>query len=177
VANQVIKSNRLGSAASNLTNQINLARVTAVRLNKPVEMRFFSYVDAQQPGSNAQYRASQIWVGDAPYQPLTTFDDGVVIATGTSSGSWSSLLDPAHNGGAGQEPPKEFTLSRAAAGTSLAASTFKFQPDGSTNLGGSGHWSLTLAQEQDLAGDVLPANFITIMVDPVNGSVRTLRPD
>lgn len=177
VANQVIQSNRLGSAASNLANQINLARMTAVRLNKPVEVRFFSYADAQAPGSAAGYRAAQLWVGSAPFQPMTVFEDGVIIATGTAEASWSSLLNPTYNAGAGAEPPPDFKLARAVPGSAITVSTFQFQPDGSTNLGGSGHWSLTLAQESDLAGDALPPNFITLMVDPVNGSVRMLRPD
>lgn len=173
---QVIQGSRLGSAASTLANELNLARMTAVKMNQPVEVRFFSYAEAAAPGSEPRFRAWQIWSGDQPGTPLTLLGEGVVFATGTSGGAWSSLVDGTLNGGAGQEVPGEFHPPGADSSRPVLVSSFQFRPDGSVALSASGRWCLTLAMEEGLAGDRLPDNFITLVLDPVNGSIRTLRP-
>jgi hypothetical protein len=64
------------------------------------------------------------------------------------------------------------------AGASYRYVALRFQPDGSTDLlptGGS--WFLTVHDE--IAGDALaqpPADFSTIEIDPLNGSLKFFRP-
>jgi hypothetical protein len=57
---------------------------------------------------------------------------------------------------------------------------FRFLPDGSTNLPPVGtKWYITVHAEADLAktaGDQPPPNFFTLMIEPVSGASKILRP-
>jgi len=60
---------------------------------------------------------------------------------------------------------------------------FRFMPDGSTNLPGrslsdpSGAWFITIHGLTDkMAGSVPPANFYTLQVDPISGTLKQFRP-
>jgi uncharacterized protein (TIGR02596 family) len=175
---QVVQANRLTSCAANLANQINAARMLSIRLNQPVEFRFYRYTDRETPGSAPAYRSYQVWVNGSPYQGIVTFEPGIVLSTNVSGGSWSSILDPATNlRGTNQPLPVHFEIPRATDNTSARYSFFQFRPNGSTNLSSSNQWTLTMLMEKDAARTELPANFVSEVIDPLTGAVRTLRPE
>ncbi len=176
---QVLQANRLTSCAVNLANQMNAARMLSIRMNKPVEVRFYQYADSQSASSAVGYRAYQIWLNGSPYQGVVRFEPGVVLsAVNDSSGaSWSSILDPAQNlTGANQPLPANFQIPGATNSSSAKYSSFQFRSNGSTNLSGNTQWTLTMLMEKDAARTELPANFITEVIDPLTGAVRTYRP-
>jgi len=56
--------------------------------------------------------------------------------------------------------------------------SFRFQPDGSTNLPPKTGWYVTLRQLKDkVKGKVPPPNFFTLQIDPVSGTTRPFRPN
>jgi hypothetical protein len=106
------------------------------------------------------------------------------------SESLSTLLDS----GQGSEDDKEYGFLAPSTGLGEVPSTgfrssrqegveyvsFRFRPDGSTDLpgrsrGGSDTWYLTLVKGEGEEGAV-PENFFTIQVDPFNGKIDVFRP-
>lgn len=180
VTSQVIQGNRLTSSAINLANQLNAARMLAIRLNQPVEFRFYQYVDRESPGSSPAYRACQVWLKESPYQRIVSFETGVILSMGKESSGepWSSILNPTKNPyGANQPLPTNFKIPGATDNSGAKYSYFQFRPDGSTTLSENSQWSLTMLLEKDGAGKELPPDFVTEVIDPLTGSVRVLRPD
>ena len=109
---------------------------------------------------------------------MARFETGVTLSMAKSgSESWSSILDPQTNSqGADQSLPEGFEMPRALDSASARNSVFQFRPDGSTNLSGNRQWTLTLLHEKDTARTELPPNFVSIVIDPLNGRVHTLSP-
>jgi hypothetical protein len=55
--------------------------------------------------------------------------------------------------------------------------SFRFLPDGSTDLKPTGKWFVTIhGQEAKEEASEPPSNFFTIQVDPINGATRSYRP-
>ncbi|MGB8355392.1 MAG: Verru_Chthon cassette protein D [Chthoniobacteraceae bacterium] len=182
--NTVLKGSQLTQGAQMISDQINLARQTALSANRSVEVRFYQYGDPQTPGEQAtspgtgKYRAIQLFevqdtgsataLGKVVSMPSSIIlDSGAALSTllGTSlQKTWTSS-DP------------QTSLPRV--GTSYNCCYMRFLPDGSTNLAPSSGspWFLTLHGIND--GDGLakpPTNFFTIQLDPTNGHTKTFRP-
>ncbi|WP_049975577.1 Verru_Chthon cassette protein D [Chthoniobacter flavus] len=175
----VVQSSRLSNCAVNLMNQLNAARMLAIRMNQPVEMHFYQYADTEDPGQTPAYHGCDMWVNGIRYSTMTTFETGVVLSAmkDASGQSWSSILDPSVNTlGTNQPLPTGIKIGRAASSPAPTYSYFQFRPDGSTNLSGSQQWTLTLLMEKDSARTVLPSNFVSIVLDPLTGGVRMLSP-
>lgn len=181
VTRPLMQANRITSAASVLVNQINLARMTAIKLNKPVEMRFYSYRDAESGSPAAYYQAYQLWVGEVAHGDLIRLGGGVAFSTlnAGSANSCSNLLDAAVNTSGGAQPvdTTKVVIGGAATSPTPRQSSFQFRSDGSTNLNGTTIWTLTLVSESDADQASLPANFVTLSIDPLTGSVKTIRPN
>jgi hypothetical protein len=89
------------------------------------------------------------------------------------------------NGTNDPQLPKSVTVSGKAQPIQYGYVYFRFLPDGSTNLpiqgsttaGASGAWCITLQNITDPAKPATPpANFFTLVVDPVSGTIKQYRP-
>lgn len=187
----VLKANSLTQGSQDFIGQLTLARQEALTKNHPIEVRLYQYADPNIGGETAgspatgRYRALQIFsISDSglavpldkvEHFPTTfMFDSGSTLsslipqAASTTPNAAAPLL---LNG------PQNFSI--PVAGKNFNMVTFRFNPDGSTNLGVTpvGGWFITSHLIQN--GDRLtkaPANFATLQIDSSNGTLREFRP-
>ena len=186
-ASTILRGNQLTQASDMMVAGLTLARQTAISNNCPVEIRFYQYGDPSYPGeqanaaSSGKYRAFQMFRID---DSGTATAAGKVIQLPTSilidadSTTFSTLLgSPQSNPATGLSIPR--------AGVYYNYCSFRFRPDGSTNLSPTApplYWSLTLHNLVDkntpdpVTGPQPPSNYATIQVDPVSGTVTSYRP-
>lgn len=189
----ILRGTQLSQAEQILTDQVKLARQMALTKNHSVQVRFIRYGDPEMPGEKANdpatgfYRAIQLMEildnGDAvPLDKPQWLPQSVIV----NAGSLSTLVnDPA------MQPPTRAAKGKSANGSggdpAMARGIdwnydfveFRFRPDGSTTLNSNTGmaWAITLHNFNDKpAGANLPANFVTLQIDPVSGTVRLFRP-
>lgn len=181
----IARSAGLNAGGNLLLDQLNLARQTAIAKNAQVEFRIYELPpdDAKTDEAPSVYRA---------FQSFLISSDGLQ----TNAVSRANFLPK----GIRIAPEEEVsTLLQAKSPPYLASGTtagvrvgnypptvynyvaFHFKPDGTTDLGTavSQNWYLSLAGEKEraAAGSQLPANFITLQLDPKTGRVRMFRPN
>ena len=181
--NAVMGGAQLTSGSQMLSDQISLARQTALSSNHDVEVRFYQFADPNMPGEQAnspstgKYRAMQAF---------EMLDSGTAVQLGKiqripssiiidSGAQLSTLLSSSQQKTWTTSDPQ---VSLPVFGTSYNCRVFRFHPDGSTNLSPpTSQWFLTLHSIGK--GDALaqpPANFFTILVYASNGHVQSFRP-
>jgi len=179
----LLASAKLNAGGHHLADRLNLARQTAVARNAQVEFRLYKLPndDGASSAGPVSYRAFQAFVissdgtsTNAVYPP-TFLPNG--IACLTASGLSSLLSDAASN------PPIHVTGSGAQSGLGGRVSgafsyiAFHFNSDGSTDLSPTQSWFVTVASSRaPLKENGAPANFITILLNPLNGRTRLLQP-
>ena len=182
-ANNILGGTSITRATQIVEDQLNLARQSAISLNRPVEVRFYQYHDPETSGTDYCFRALQAWEvvkanSFVPLGKVQALPTGVIMDKGTSSATTtlSSLFYP--NGNV-NGPPGPAPLPRV--GTQYSYVAIHFTAGAATDLlptgGPSGSWFLTLHAEN--SGDGLltpPPNFVTIQVDPVSGTLDFFRP-
>ena len=201
-ATNIIKGNDMTQGGQDLSNQLALARQQALTLNHPVEVRFYQYADPSRAGESVgnpstwKFRAMQTFViseagtaaalGKVDHFPLTFFiDSGATLSpiisnahpAGTPGGN--STIALTSNPGPTAISYQNQTDSIPTTGKNYNSVTFRFYPDGSTNISDPSVpvWFLTAHQVQD--NDQLstaPHNFLTVQIDPANGNLREFRP-
>lgn len=171
------RASALSSAENELTSILTLARQTAIAQNQEVEVRLIRFKDPAEPGSEERLGAFQLFTYNTDGQAIAVsrlkkLPSQILIDSGTTL---STLADPSLKKGWGAEtkPPV------SGVGTSYEAWSFRFRPDGSANVPPfpSTPWFLTLHDVRD--GDNLakpPANYVTLVMDAVNGNITTWRP-
>lgn len=181
-ATSMMKGTQLTQAGQIVHDQIAFARQTALAKNRSVEVRFYRYGDPELPGekasdpSSGKFRAIQIFevLDDGTTSALTKIQrlpTSIVIDAGATL---STLLAKQKEWNATTDP--QVKIPRI--GTSYDCSSFRFLPDGTTDLPKSGTLSFVTVHGMN-DGDNLtkpPANFATIQVDAHNGHVRSFRP-
>lgn len=175
----VLNSYGLSSAGQSILGQLNFARQSALANNHAVQVRFYQIADSN---GAPVYRAMQAF-------QESTDGTGLTIATPISkayflpSGMWmaySSSLTTAST---------LFTTGVSGANTSAGDAAnplpppygvspyiyFRFRPNGQTDLTASS--LVTVASENArVVTNGLPANFVTLQIDAVNGMVRVYQP-
>lgn len=181
---KVLGSVSLTEGGKIVSDQLGLARQLALTRNAPVEFRLYQLPEeGAAPGAGpAVYRGCQIFtvpVDEGEAAPLTKpvlLPGGIVLLSLPAA---SSLLAAGASASpslmSGSSSGARFAGYEAGAYNYLA---FHFNADGGTDLSPNATWFLTLGQKQDLArsGNGVPANFVTIQIDPVNGRTRSFRP-
>ncbi len=176
----MMRGSKLTTAADDVRYRLAEARQTAIAESKPVEVRFLKYIDPTLPvGSPAYFRAFQIGRFElnqqqsafefTPLNKRETLPSGVVFSDNLD---FSSLLRKDEVGGGSWRPP-------GADSQEMEYVSFTFRPDGSTNLPKrSGDiWFITVLTQRDAEGqNTAPNNFITLMLDPFTGGIRTFQP-
>jgi len=185
----IMRGSQLTRAGDRIVALLSLARQTALAKNHSVEVRLYQFGDAETPGetssnpASGKYRAIQAFEiddtgkatpsGRSEVLPTTIImDSGAALSTlpaKLKDKIWTSVLDP------------QISIPRA--GTSYNCRSFRFLPDGSVSSGGTAglsktdKWYLTL--HNIVEGDGLsipPSNYISVQIDPVNGSLKTWQP-
>lgn len=113
---------------------------------------------------------------------LTALPSGVIM----NAGGLSSLLPngqaknpPAVQTPTAADPPLPGVGSGTGIGSQYQYVAFRFLPNGSTNLSPSDSWYVTIHNVRDQAtasSTTPPANFFTLQIDPVSGSMKGFRP-
>lgn len=170
-----LASQQLSASARQMAADLDHAALLAQRDSKPVEIRFYK---CREPGGLgvAQYRAYQVgqiigW--DADGKPEIRFagevqrlPGGVVLVPGAPH---TTLITPQNekDSAAGDQDLEE----------AYQYVAYQIRPDGGTNLprGTGVKTALTLILEPSsgVLPTQLPADFRTIVIDPLNGSVRS----
>jgi uncharacterized protein (TIGR02596 family) len=172
----ILRGNRMTQATQIVVDRLALARQTAITRNHAVEVRFYQFADPEVPGAASSFRALQaLEVVKAnvvlPLEKLQPLPTAIII---DSAQSLSSLLD--------KNKRTKVTATAASpplprVGTNYSYIALRFRPDGSTDLLPTADWFLTLHSETN--GDGLatpPANFVTVDIDPVSGTLKFFRP-
>lgn len=162
----------LTTASQSLAGSLMEARGAALTRNRSVEIRFYNLPPKEGVGPPAT-RAFRAFVLDEegtssqPLNRIRYLPTGIVLA---EEEEFSSLLSPATLSQDTEDLPGQ---------AAATYHSFRFKPDGSTNLDPSraGGWFVTLRPESaELKANGLPANFVTIQIDPVTGLLRQFRP-
>ncbi len=176
----VNNSYNLTSSGDNLESQLNLARQTAIGKNCQVEFRIYQLPD---PSANAAtptlYRAFESFSLDDGGTQTNAIARAVFLPRSiyfVPSATVSSLLSVSNPPYASGVLSGSFLSYQPSSYNYLA---FHFNPDGSTDLNATSTWFISLALQRDpvLASTGLPANFITVLVDPLSGRPRIFRPN
>ena len=158
--NGIADGQRLTSSSQSLSDGLRLARQLALTKSTPVEFRLYKVMP--RDGTSASYCAYAFYqITDTgitnQLTKLTYFSKGTSLST---AANYSTLL----TNGPGIDS------------SSRTYNSFKFRPDGSTDLPPSSRWYATFVREREATNSTLPPNYITIQIDPLNGNVRFFRP-
>lgn len=177
----LLQSSSLSSAGSLVLNKLTQAQQMALSKNIDVEVRFFTFTDEVQAAFEDEIRGFQFFEyneeGDSiPVSQFFRVQAPVIIS---NNSKLSTLLQP---GGGGTSPTQgtyEIPLGAGQGRQSASFVSFRFRPDGSTDLpgraSGNNTWFISLVKEGSDQGGV-PDNFYTIQIDPYNGKITEYRP-
>jgi uncharacterized protein (TIGR02596 family) len=184
----LLKGSSITQAANIITDQTAAAHQQALTRNRPIEVRFYSFIDPEDPGATTPYfRGLQYFeitpAGIAnPVGKVALFPNTVIM---NSTSTLSSLLGTNASPGPIVTTPtsNDPDLPRGV-GKNYTYIPFRFLPDGSTSLPATGapangQWFITVHLLSDLVrttNGTPPPNFFTWMVDPVSGASKVLRP-
>jgi uncharacterized protein (TIGR02596 family) len=177
--NHMGKASALTNAASLVADNLNFARQTALAKNRLVEVRFYQLPNSA--GASPAFRALQLFIYDAagenasPLENIRRFAPGVIAL---DDRTFSTLLSNVSNVRGATLPT---TTLPGIQGT-VPYQYFRYRPGGGTDLDPNGapgpdRWFLTVKSENDEVDKNKPAkNYATLVLEPVTGSVRILRP-
>jgi uncharacterized protein (TIGR02596 family) len=173
--NSMGRASSLSNGTQAITGALELARQTAVTQNRPVEVRFYKLPEDGQPtGPLTDYRSLQLFLVDsestnAVAKPVK-LSAPVIITPDVAT---SSLMDET----AFPEQPAADGVNVPPGGANYRYRSFRFKPDGGTDLPMNGKLFFTLAAKNDpIKANGLPANFATIQIEPLTGRTKVLRP-
>lgn len=174
-ARNMTMGNATTSASQIVTNQVAIARQASLTRNSAIELRFLKYADLERPG---EALASEETWRVRGVQAYEIKPDGSAVAISKiqrlpdtaiidSDSRWSTIMD--------LEQPATLELPKV--GTRYKYVPIRFRASGNTTLDPNKQWYLTIhdAQFGDKVGS-LPANYITIQLDPIQGSTKMYRP-
>lgn len=182
----LMQASSLSSEGSKLRNKLTYAQQLALSKNTDVEVRFFKMADAGAAEIEDEFRGFQFYQFDERGRLIPVSKFFRVQPPVVMSETYSTLLKPANNDDSeGMEygfiSPAESSDGEVPIGDEMVQAeyvSFRFRPDGSTDLpgrtGGDDTWYITLVQGDDQNG--LPPNYYTIQVDPFNGRIGVFRP-
>jgi uncharacterized protein (TIGR02596 family) len=165
-------ASRLTITGDLVLSKLTEAQQEAIASNSEVEVRFIERGEIGKLEDKPRLRALGLFgvgTGDdadsegdfVPSEAATGFEEGVVIS---NKPKISSLLDAGFKEEAGPSGNRERYLS------------FRFLPDGSTNLAAGSPWFLTLVSTEGEEKEGVPPNFYTVQIDAATGRIRSFRP-
>ena len=191
----MLKGSQLTQASQALHDQFVLARQMALTRNNPVELRFYRFADPESPGEN--FKDPKTWVfrgvqafenqpngTQTPLGNLQRFPVSVLLSGGGLSSLLNENIRPQIDATSDPTLPE---LPRGV-GRNYWYTSFRFMPDGSTDLPATGaqngNWFVTMhgaeaGAKQDVVQNATgrKINYYTLQVDPVTGALRHFRPE
>ncbi|SDT89133.1 Verru_Chthon cassette protein D [Verrucomicrobium sp. GAS474] len=170
---QMMGGRGLTATGSAIANNLQLARQSALLQNRPIEVRFY-FLPGPDGEGGRHYRAFQLFriedTGAVPTTRILFFSKSIILTESPSTTSLLSLpgqpLDGATTG-----------VKLPGVGVGYQYLSFRFRPSGDTNLDITQKWFLTVVSENaPTVVEGLPADFLTIQLDPTSGKAVTLRP-
>jgi len=188
-AGNLLKGSSLTQAANLLTDQMAAARQHALSRNRVVEVRFYRFADPELPGevatdpSTGYYRALQfLEIGENgipnPVGKVIRFPDTVMMNPNATLSSVLGVNTAARLVTSAKLDANDPEMPRGVK-KNYDYVSFRFLPDGTTNLPTTGLWYITVHLINDLgraSGEKPPPNFFTWMIEPVSGGTKVLRP-
>lgn len=163
-----LSGTRLTTAGQSVQDALALARQTAVSRGATVEVRWYKY---SANGGGPRYRAMQTFlVVSGSVKPL---DRGLLLPTGVMVSEDPErspfLHSPNH-----QENPVPEGDPHPGGGADTRYRAFRFSPRGAVDMA-AGENHFTLVPERG-SNEEPSANFVTLQIQPISGSVREFRP-
>jgi uncharacterized protein (TIGR02596 family) len=164
---KIMGGSQLNQATDMVVGELKYARQVALSENRPVEARFYKFIDPSVPSAGNATRAIQLW----QYNPDGTqtavdrvqkFPGPIIVSANTNM---TSL-------GADQAPTSSEEVASLPA--AFTYKSFQFLPDGSTTLTATNQWYLTVQNANDPGNP--PPNFATVQIEPVTGGIELYRP-
>lgn len=161
----------LSAATQTLTDTLKLAQQAAMTKNRRIEVRFYKLSNSMDK-IESSFRALQLFCIESqktnslkPITRIIYLPNPVVI---TEASPASTILDSKTGTNSWSIP--EF-------GSAYDYASFRFLADGGTDLDVTKDWMATLVIPNDpTTTNNLPANFVTLRIDPVTGKVSVFRP-
>ena len=199
---QIMKGTQISQASQLLNDTLLLGRQYAVSRSHPVEVRFYRYGDPDTPGeryddpSTGKWRAIQLFDvmengAVIPAAEMVRFPKGVIL----QEDQYSTLLRPelrpyidASTDMTAPEIPLEVNNKKV--GRTYWINSFRYLPDGSTDLpptaslsgnddpseSNDDRWYVTMLGLAEENKPISQANFFTVQIDSVTGTLKTFRP-
>lgn len=172
-----MKANRLSGAGMELIARISLAQQMAVSRNHEVELRFYNFSEADDPGSEPHYRSMLIVkpataAGGSPeiLSDMSFMRDGIVI------GATKELCPILEDSDRKSENDSEERIPSATA----TYKSIRFRPDGTCDIGLVPNEAyFTVVEQNDIRGSStdIPKNFFAVQIDPYTSRCVTYRPE
>ncbi len=170
--NGVMEGGRVTQAATILAGQFSVGHLKAIGENRPITLRFIRGKEDKAPFDRIQLLATS-------NNTLVAVDRVATLPVGTAiaqSATLSSLFDPTLDPSLSEKTATGSDPSVPGLGTAYRYIQFSFRPRGSLDLDITKKWFVTvvLLRADQAAG--VPANYITLQLDPVNGGFVTYQP-
>lgn len=177
----LLQANSLTSAGNLLKSKLSQAQQLALSKNVDVEVRFFRFSDDLQAQLTDEVRGFQFYQydeeGDAiPVSKFFRVQAPIVIS---NDNKFSTLLQPGVGGASPVQGNSAIPKGSGEGRKNASYVSFRFRPDGSTDLPGRSPrgdtWHISLVKEgSDQRG--APNNFYTVQIDSYNGKISEYRP-
>ena len=157
------RSYHLSKAASQIKDNLQLARQLAMARDEPVVASFCKVPDEFGKASyNVLMLSRELPDGTlAPISKPIRLSGAIGIS---GDARWSSIMTDALSG----------TYTNVFPNVNAPCQEFRFKASGATDLPSSSSWYLTLFHNPD--STALPANFVTLAIDPVTGRIVWSQP-
>lgn len=179
-----MKTQTLSSMATRLGNDLSFAAQWAAKENRPLEVRFYQFEDKLNPGvslADSPFKGYQFLYTDpttgkkTPIQDMSKMEGNVIIIGNKTTvhpkpEEFTTICNTA-NGGI-----KTFT---AATDPDVGLGDYKYfgfsiRPDGSTTLGRTGKWSVTMVNDppKGATADLPALDYRTVVINPFTTAVK-----
>ena len=198
-----LKGTALNQATQTLLSQVNNAQQVALAKGQSMELRVYlmpnpelatadslTYPGPPSPGTTSQWavrglqlfsvQSNPLVAGSSPtslsYTPVTKLEilpNSIIIDCGTTLSSICGLTQVQ-----GDTKSSQTTVPKLPhIGTNYRYYAIDFRADGTTTLNPNQSWFMTLHNLTDGDNRTTPkSNFVTVEIDPIQGSTRTFRP-
>ncbi len=177
----LIQASSITSAGSLMRNKLSQAQQMALSTSVDVEVRFFKFKDESAAALDEEVRGFQFFQYDEEgvEQPVSQFFRVQAPVVISNEPRLSTLLQPGNGSSSPMKGSYEIPRSSGAGRETANYVSFRFRPDGSTDLPGKAPgndtWHITLVKEKSDTGGA-PDNFYTVQIDSYNGKITEYRP-
>jgi len=169
ILNSTMDAGLVTQAATIVANEFTIGHLKAIAENRPITLRFIRK-DAASSFDRMQLIVTDAQGNTSAVDRVTPLPQGTAIA---KSATLSTFLDTSvvsENNATNADPPVP------GFGKAYRYIQFSFRPRGSLDLDITKQWFATVVFLRDDKPSGVPANFVTLQLDPVNGGLCTYRP-